>query len=46
MTTGIQNVISSADEDLLQKQLFKGNVMTVLQILEKSQESNREGVLF
>ena len=32
--------------DQLQKQLFAGNGMTLLQILEKLQESNRSEVLF
>ena len=35
-----------ANIDLLQKQLFTGKGMTVLQILENSQENNRGGVLF
>ena len=35
-----------ANTDLLQKQLFTGRRMTVLQILENSQESNCSGILF
>ena len=35
-----------ANIDLLQKQLFTGNRITVLQILENYQESNNGGVLF
>ena len=35
-----------ANINQLEKQLFTGNEMTVLQILENSQESNRGAVLF